>query len=86
MNDGSFDNNLNAFLKYFETNMPLTMKAHHRKLWLSLTKRRINGRYSSERKNVMFFCRANSPDVFYGFNSNYMWLLKPSFLNRVPIG
>jgi hypothetical protein len=84
LSDTHFDNNLNAFLKFFNSNIPFHMKNDNRKVWLSLKKRFIQ-QHSIEKKNVLFFCKAITPDVFYGFNSNYLWLLKPTFLNRVRV-
>jgi hypothetical protein len=39
LSDSQFDHNLNAFLKFFDANIPLHMKNDNRKVWLALKKR-----------------------------------------------
>lgn len=38
--------------------------------------------FQTEKKKNYYFCRPLLLDVYLGKDKNYLWLLKPTFLNR----
>ena len=81
VNDIAYESHLGHFLKFFDLNLPEQAKKDNRKLWISV-KRDIPVHYQTEKKKNYFFCKSIMADVYMGREKNYLWLLKPTFLNR----
>jgi len=82
LKDNLFQNSLYSFLRFFELNMPVELKAENRKLWV-LIKGEGSTTYTPDRRGSYYYCKPTIPEVFTSKDSSYLWLLKPTFLNRV---
>ena len=81
LSDPNFDNHQNHFLKFFELNLPEALKPNSKKHWLTLPRRRLSN--SPERKVSYFYSKPELKETYVSDNSQFLWILKPSYHNQV---
>lgn len=81
--DSNFENSQNHFLKFYELHLPPEMKSEKKKHWLNLPKKRFTT--NVEKKISYFYCKPEIRDVYLAEDSQYLWILKPTFWNQVQL-
>jgi hypothetical protein len=79
--DDQFELNLNAFVKFFNHNLPKG-KPTIEKVSIALPKSHTQSAYKGDKRSQgNFYTRPTLYPTFFS-EKHYVWLLKPTFLNR----
>jgi hypothetical protein len=84
LSDDMLDLSLNAFVKFFNHNMPNRLKPTTGEMKQFIQMPRLPSQQSKHEKRCQgnFYCHPSTSATFFSPASNYLWLLKPTFLNR----
>lgn len=84
LGDDGLELNLNAFVKFFNHNMPNRLKPTIGEGKMYIQMPRLPPQQSRHEKRCQgnFYCHPITNPTFFSPASNYLWLLKPTFLNR----
>jgi hypothetical protein len=84
LSDDLLELNLNAFVKFFNFNMPNSKQKSgtEAKTFIQLPRLPPPNSRNEKRCQGNFYCHPSISPTFFSASSNYLWLLKPTFLNR----
>lgn len=83
LSDDLLELSLNAFVKFFNYNMPQKLRPPNEpKTFIQLPKPPAHINRHEKRCQGNFYCYPSTSPTFFSLSSNYLWLLKPTFLNR----
>jgi hypothetical protein len=85
LTSGEEDMALHGFLKFYNRNMPESFKGQ--KVESILLPKARNLPYMSaqqlrKKSQGHFYCKPVCPKTFFGTSNSYLWILKPTFMNR----
>ena len=84
LSDSNFETAQNQFIKFYEANLPESdnFVEKEKKRWLNIPRRRVSSNNYDRRLGYQY-SKPQIKDSFIGYNSSYLWILKPTFYNRV---